>query len=116
MTKLEVFQLLHMMASTYDGSLSLPRKLTEEEIKELRISLLPYFHLSGNSDELSPEDISDFLDYAFAMISNSKTVGYVIQELMGNLLGFLLIVLVVHALKLLLGLENLKVQMMLIQE
>jgi hypothetical protein len=69
---------------------SLPRKLTDEESKELRILLLPYFHASNTSvsDDLGPEDISDFLDYAFAMISNHKSVDYVIQELLGMEMDF----------------------------
>jgi hypothetical protein len=73
--------------SSYDGSVSLPRKLTDEEVKELRISLMPYFHLAA-SDDLGPEDISDFLDYAFAMISNGKSVDFVIQELLGMEMDF----------------------------
>jgi hypothetical protein len=77
-----------MSSSSYDGSVSLPRKLTDEEVKELRISLMPYFHLAENDDEVGPEDISDFLDYAFAMLSNSKSVDYIIQELLGMEMTF----------------------------
>lgn len=72
-----------MASTTYDGSLELPRKLTDEEQRELRIVLVPYFHVSDGSEGLGPEDISDFLDYAFAMISNQKSVDYVMQELQG---------------------------------
>lgn len=74
--------------SSYDGSVSLPRKLTDEEVKELRISLMPYFHLAENDEEVGPEDITDFLDYAFAMLSNSKSVDYVIEELLGMEMTF----------------------------
>lgn len=81
-------------SSSYDGSLELPRKLTDEEQRELRILLLPYFHASSSGgggqgdDDLGPEDISDFLDYAFAMISNQKSVDYVMEELQGMEMDF----------------------------
>jgi hypothetical protein len=77
-----------MASSSYDGSLELPRKLTDEEQRELRILLVPYFHASGGGEDLGPEDISDFLDYAFAMISNQKSVDYVMQELHGMEMDF----------------------------
>jgi hypothetical protein len=77
-----------MSSHSYDGSLELPRKLTDEEQRELRILLLPYFHASGGGEDLGPEDISDFLDYAFAMISNQKSVDYVMQELQGMEMDF----------------------------
>ena len=73
--------------SSYDGSVSLSRKLTDEETKELRITLLPYFHTAGIA-ELGPEDVTDFLDYAFAMISNSKPVDFVVEELKGMEMDF----------------------------
>lgn len=73
------------MSDDYDGNESLSRKLTEDETRELRIVLLPYFHASG---EVGVEDITDFLDYTFAMISNSKTVEYVVKELIGMEMDF----------------------------
>ena len=74
-----------MTEESYDGSVSLTRKLDEEEIKQLRIQLLPLFVASGG---LGVEDITDFLDYTFAMISNNKTVDYVINELIGMEMDF----------------------------
>jgi hypothetical protein len=68
----------------YDGNVSLSRKMAEDEIRELRIVLLPYFHISGGE----VEDITDFLDYAFAMISNSKTIDYIVKELLGMEMEF----------------------------
>jgi len=65
------------MGDEYDGSLSLGRQLSEEETYELRISLLPYFHVEGGMES---DDISDFLDYAFTMISNDKTIEYIVTE------------------------------------
>lgn len=64
----------------YDGSAVLDRKMTEEETREIKITLLPYFHATVASGD---EDITDFLDYTFAMISNSKTVEYIVKELIG---------------------------------
>jgi hypothetical protein len=74
-----------MFDDSYDGTVSLPRKLSEEENRELRITLLPYFHVAGG---LGVEDITDFMDYTFAMISNSKAVDYVIEELIGMEMDF----------------------------
>ena len=74
------------MASQND-SVSLPRKLTKEETKELKIALLPYFH-TADIAELGPEDVGDFLDYAFAMISNQKPIDFVVQELKGMEMDF----------------------------
>jgi hypothetical protein len=74
-----------MSDDSYDGSVFVSRRLTEDEIRELRITLLPYFHVSGG---LGAEDIADFLDYTFAMISNTKTVDYVIEELIGMEMDF----------------------------
>lgn len=58
--------------------------MTEEETREIKITLLPYFHASGSLDE----DITDFLDYTFAMISNTKTVDYIVKELIGMEMEF----------------------------
>ena len=69
----------------YDGTVALDRKLTEDEIREIKITLLPYFHASGS---VSDEDITDLLDYTFAMISNEKTIEYIIQELIGMEMEF----------------------------
>ena len=73
--------------SSYDASVALDRKLTAEETRELKISLMPYFVATGDT-EASPEDINDLLDYAFAMVNNQKTVEYVIQELVGMEMEF----------------------------
>ena len=73
--------------SSYDASVALDRKLTPEETRELKISLMPYFHATGDH-EASPEDINDLLDYAFAMVNNQKSVEYVIQELVGMEMEF----------------------------
>ena len=61
------------------------RKLTEDEIRELRIRLLPYFHVSGG---LGVEDVSDILDYTFAMLNNFKSIDYVVKELVGMEMDF----------------------------
>ncbi len=73
--------------SSYDATVALDRKLTPEETRELKISLMPYFHATGDN-EASPEDINDLLDYAFAMVNNQKSVEYVIQELVGMEMEF----------------------------
>lgn len=56
------------------------RKLTEEETHELRIKLIPYFTTDGG---MGVDDMSDFLDYIFTMVSNAKAVDYVVKELDG---------------------------------
>jgi hypothetical protein len=72
------------MSTFYDGSLAMQRKLTGEESKELRLTLLPYFHVMGSSsDDFAPEDISDFVDYAMTMFSNGRPVDSIIDELAG---------------------------------
>lgn len=68
----------------YDGSVGLGRKLNPDEIRELKIILLPYFHASGSLDE----DVTDFLDYTVALLSNDKTVEYIVQELVGMEMEF----------------------------
>lgn len=75
------------MSSSYDGSLAMSRKLTEDESKDLRVTLLPYFHASS-SRNLAPEDISDLVEYGATMITNMKSVDYAIQELLGMDLDF----------------------------
>eukprot|EP00980_Cylindrotheca_fusiformis_P019327 scaffold6638_cov127-Cylindrotheca_fusiformis.AAC.11 len=70
----------------YDGSVFLDRKLTDEEVRELKIILFPYFHSAGGLG--GDEDITDFLDYTFAMVSNSKTVDYIVKELLGMEMEF----------------------------
>jgi hypothetical protein len=79
--------------SDYDGSVAVSRKLTEDEILQLRSACLPLMQQASSSEEVaaamgSVDDITDFLDYAFAMISNSKSVDYVVQELIGMEMGF----------------------------
>lgn len=71
--------------SSYDASIMINRKLTDEETRELRIVLLPYFHASGG---LGVDDISDFLDYTLAMVSNQQTVEYVVKEMIGMEMDF----------------------------
>jgi hypothetical protein len=70
----------------YDDTVFLDRKLNQDETSELRITLLPYFHVAGGGAAI--EDVTDFLDYTFAMISNNKDVGFVIKELMGMEMEF----------------------------
>lgn len=66
--------------SSYDGTICMNRKLTEEETHELRIKLIPYFTTDGG---MGVDDMADFLDYIFTMVSNSKAVEYVVKELDG---------------------------------
>jgi len=78
-------------SATYDATLALNRqKLSKEENHELRLILLPHFHVTktitgstGGEEGNSPEDINDLVDYALAMISNNKTIGYITKELVG---------------------------------
>jgi hypothetical protein len=65
------------MGDEFDGSLVLGRKLSDEETRELRITLLPYFHAEGG---METDDINDFLDYTFTMLSNAKTIEYIVGE------------------------------------
>ena len=76
-----------MSIATYDASVALDRKLTQEETRELKILLVPYFHVTGDA-EVNAEDINDLLDYAFAMVNNQKSVEYVIKELVGMEMEF----------------------------
>ena len=69
-----------MSNDSYDGTVSLNRKLTEDETRELRITLLPYFTTEGG---MGVDDITDFLDYTFTMVSNAKAVDYIVKELDG---------------------------------
>jgi hypothetical protein len=55
----------------------MPVKLTDEQTADLNGRLRPVF--KGESDE----DINDLLEYTVAMVSNQKTVNYVVQELNG---------------------------------
>ena len=64
------------------------RKLTQDEARELKILLVPYFHASGGDSDVSPEDINDFLDYVIAMVNNQKDVDYIIKELVGMEMEF----------------------------
>ena len=65
---------------SYDGTISMNRKLTDEETHELRIKLIPYFTTDGG---MGVDDMADFLDYIFTMVSNAKAVEYVVKELDG---------------------------------
>lgn len=77
------------MSSSYNGSVAMSRKLTAEETKELRLTLLPYFHArGGGTDDLEVENISDFIDYMLTMISNMKDVDNVIQDLLDMQMDF----------------------------
>jgi hypothetical protein len=69
-----------MSNDSYDGTVSMNRKLTEEETRELRITLIPYFTTEGG---MGVDDITDFLDYTFTMVSNAKAVDYIVKELDG---------------------------------
>jgi hypothetical protein len=73
------------MSAEYNGGVSLSRKLTGDESKELRDQLSPILANEGSGEA---EDISDFLEYAFAMVSNGKTVDHVIQELLSMEMDF----------------------------
>ena len=66
--------------ASYDGTVSMSRKLTENETRELKITLMPYFTTEGG---MGVDDITDFLDYTFTMVSNSKAVDYIVKELDG---------------------------------
>lgn len=68
------------MGEEFDRSVCLDRKLTEDETRELRITLMPYFLAEGGMES---DDINDFLDYTFTMVSNSKTIEYIVGELDG---------------------------------
>ncbi|KAG7368621.1 hypothetical protein IV203_031364 [Nitzschia inconspicua] len=77
------------MPSSYDGSVAASRRLTDEESKELRLTIFPYFLAAGSdNNEMATEDISDFVEYALTMISNMKSVDYVIEELLGMEMDF----------------------------
>jgi hypothetical protein len=66
------------MGDEFDGSISLGRKLSTDETRELRITLLPYFHAEGGMES---DDINDFLDYILTMVSNAKTIEHIVKEL-----------------------------------
>ena len=80
--------------TTYDASVALDGKLTQEQTHELKILLVPHFHAAAaaddndNDNDNNDEDINDFLDYAFAMVNNQKSVEYVIKELVGMEMEF----------------------------
>lgn len=67
-------------SESYDGTVSLSRKLTDDETHELRITLLPFFTTDTG---VGVDDITDYLDYTFTMVSNSKDVTYIVKELDG---------------------------------
>ena len=58
------------MLNTFDPEIKCSRKLTAEESTEFRALLKSKTSLD-----------QDVLDYTFAMVSNDKTVGYIVKEL-----------------------------------
>jgi hypothetical protein len=79
------------------GDLSLSRKLTDEEGKEVRLRILPFLVQAnagggeggGDDDDgddamandTSEEDMNDFIDYIVAMLNNAKTVSQCVDEM-----------------------------------
>jgi len=61
------------------------RKLSEDEISQLRTSLLNELSVSPSSDPQQVKDeyenVSDLLDFVLAMIGNAKTAQYIVDEL-----------------------------------
>lgn len=66
-----------------EGKVSLARKLTADETTELQGKLRP---LLGQTAE--EEYINDIIEYSCAMVSNQKTVNYVVEELTGMEMDF----------------------------
>lgn len=65
------------MSNTYDSAMTASRKLTDDEAKELRSQIIQHIQYSAEDEE----DVNDLLDYTFAMVSNGKSLEYVVQEL-----------------------------------
>lgn len=66
-----------MSAQSYNGELTASRKLTNDEASQLRAIIVKDLNYSPEEQE----DVNDLLDYTFAMISNGKSLAYVVQEL-----------------------------------
>ena len=64
-------------ADNFNGEMAASRKLTDEETADLRSIILKDFKYSTEEKE----DVDDLLDYTFAMVSNGKTLSYIVQEL-----------------------------------
>lgn len=65
-----------------DWELSSPRKLTLSESTALKKRLASVI---GNNTE----DVNDLIEYALAMVSNQKTISYIVHELIGMEMEFL---------------------------
>jgi hypothetical protein len=75
-----------MSASSYDATVALNRKLTDEEKNEIKIIMLPYFHATPANS--TTEDIGDLVNYALAMVNNEKSIEYITTELIGMEMEF----------------------------
>ena len=73
-------------SSSYDATVALDRKLTVEEMNELKIIMMPCFHTT--STNTTEEDIVDLIDYAIAMINNQKSIEFTTTELIGMEMEF----------------------------
>lgn len=73
------------MTSSIDDGLCLPRKLTREENVELHSRLRPFIKTTAPDEA---EFVADLLDYAVAMVSNSKSIRYVIDNLIAMEMEF----------------------------
>jgi hypothetical protein len=69
----------------FDDTLSLPRKLTSEESVQLQERLRPFITASQSDED---DFVSDLFDYAVAMVSNSKSIRYVVDNLIGMEMEF----------------------------
>ena len=74
-------------SSSYDATVALDRKLTVEEIDELKIIMLPYFQTTS-TNTTEDDDIVDLIDYAIAMINNQKSIEFTTTELIGMEMEF----------------------------
>ena len=73
-------------SSSYDATVALDRKLTGEEMNELKNIMMPCFHTT--STNTTEEDIVDLIDYAIAMINNQKSIEFTTTELIGMEMEF----------------------------
>ena len=73
-------------SSSYDATVALDRKLTVEEMNELKLIMMPCFHTT--STNTTEEDIVDLIDYAIAMVNNQKSIEFTTTELIGMEMEF----------------------------
>ena len=73
-------------SSSYDATVALDRKLTVEEMNELKIIMMPCFQTT--STNTTEDDIVDLIDYAIAMINNQKSIEFTTTELIGMEMEF----------------------------